>query len=318
MDPRSIAPCLVVLVAVAGCLGGPTATPEPTATDAPTPSPTPTETAASPTATASGGTATPTADRGTPTPAMSAGTVTVEYVVRTGDLPDEVVAANATLTVAFADTHIYNCDGVSTSAASGSFSTPTQTPDLDRDLDCLRYGGMQVGLADLNGSRSLGAYTVPAAAVSEYALVVRDLTLTLANGTVVEDVYAGAFRAHTARDARGGTVGAEIDVDRRPADATPRPNRGAHADSSYETGSSEFAPETGEPPVRYRLATGGSVADGELTVRVTRDGAPANVTLSTVGAAESRYRTGADGLVALDITSPEIVEIEATVDGRER
>jgi len=48
---------------------------------------------------------------------------------------------------------------------------------------------------------------------------------------------------------------------------------------------------------------------------VTRDRPPANVTLTVVGATDSRYHTGADGLVALDIVSPEIVEIEAAVDG---
>ena len=74
-------------------------------------------------------------------------------------------------------------------------------------------------------------------------------------------------------------------------------------------------PGTPGPTDRSRLSTGGSVADGELTVRVTRDRPPANVTLTVVGATDSRYHTGADGLVALDIVSSEIVEIEAAVDG---
>jgi hypothetical protein len=40
------------------------------------------------------------------------------------------------------------------------------------------------------------------------------------------------------------------------------------------------------------------------------------VTLSAVGAAQSRYRTGADGIVGVEITSPTIVEFEATVADR--
>jgi len=41
-------------------------------------------------------------------------------------------------------------------------------------------------------------------------------------------------------------------------------------------------------------------------------GAPAADT-TTAGDAQSRYRTGADGLVAAEITDPEIVEFEAVV-----
>ncbi|QLH81784.1 hypothetical protein [Halosimplex pelagicum] len=314
MTARTAALGIALLVVLGGCAGAPGTGSE---TPGPTDTLTPERTTTAPTAPETpDGTPTPTAEEGTPTPAASGENTTVEYVVRAGDLPAEVAAANVTLGVAFADTSIYNCDGVSPSDASGSFSTPTQTPDLDRDLDCLRYGGLSLDLADLNGSRSLGSYAVPASAVAEYSLVVRDVTVTLENGTVVDDVYAEAFRAHTARDARSRAVGVEIDIDRRAADATPRPNSRAHPDSSYETGSSEFDPAAGEAPVRYRLSTGGSVADGELAVRVTRDAAPANVTLTTVGAAEPRYRTGPDGLVTLDIVDPEIVEIEATVAGR--
>lgn len=307
---------IALLVVLGGCLGGPAAeTDTPGATDTPTLDPTTTAPTEPPTAATPDVTHTPMADRGTPTPATGGETTTVEYVVRAGDLPDEVASANVTMAVAFAESNIYHCDGDVRSAGSGGFSTPTQTPDLDRDLDCLRYGNVTLDLADLNGSRSLGAFSVPSSAVAEYALVVRDVSLTLDDGTVVEDVYAERFRAHTARDARSRTVGVEIDVGRRPADATPRPNPRANPDSPYETGSSEFAPEDGEPPVRYALATGGSVADGEVTLRVTRDGAPANVTVTAVGASEPRYRTGSDGLVGIEIASPEIVEFEVEIRG---
>ncbi|QPV64089.1 hypothetical protein I7X12_05540 [Halosimplex litoreum] len=305
MDARIVAVGLALFVAFAGCLGGPGAdaeTPEPTDTPAPDrPSTTDTPTTATP-------------DRGTPTPALGGETTTVEYVVRAGELPEGVASANATMAVAFAETNVYHCDG--DFGSGGGFGTPTPTPDLDHDLDCLRYGGLTVDLADLNGSRSLGAFSVPRSAVDEYALVVRDVTVTLDDGTVVEDVYAEQFRAHTVRNADSSAYGVEIDLDDRPPGATPRPNPRPHPDSSYEVGSSEFEPETGDSPVRYALSTGGSVADGEMTVRVTRDGAPANVTVTAVGAAEPRYRTGADGIVGVGITSPEIVEFEAAVVDR--
>ena len=303
MNARAVAVGLALLVAFAGCLGGPATDAE---TTGPTDTPTPDRLS---TTTAPPAAATP--DPGTPTPATGAETTTVEYVVRAGELPEAVAAANVTLAVAFAETNIYHCDG--DFASGGGFGTPTPTPDLDHDLDCLRYGGLTVDLADLNGSRSLGSFAVPRSAVAEYALVVRDVTVTLDNGTVVEDVYAEHFRAHTVRDARSRTVGVEIDLDDRPPGATPRPNPRPHPDSPYQTGSSEFEPETGTAPVSYHLSTGGSVADGEVTVGVTRDGAPANVTVAAVGAAQSRYRTGGDGIVGVEITSPEIVEFEAAV-----
>jgi|GEM_PF-3006657 len=308
MTARTAALGIVLLVVVGGCLGAPGTDPE---TSGPTDTPTPERTTTAPTPATPDATHTPTVDRGTPTPATASDTTTVEYVVRAGDLPDEVAAATVTLAVAFAESNIYHCDG--DFGSGGGFGTPTPTPDLDRDLDCLRYGGLTVDLADLNGSRSLGTFAVPESAVDEYALVARDVVVTLDNGTVVEGVYAEQFRAHTARDAQSRTVGVEIDLDERPPGATPRPNPRPNPDSPYEVGSSEFEPEAGDSPVRHALSTGGSVADGELTVRVTRDGAPANATLTVVGAGDSRYHTGADGLVALDIVSPEIVEIEAAV-----
>jgi hypothetical protein len=204
-----------------------------------------------------------------------------------------------------------------TATPAGVSPTPEQTPtpDLDWDLDCLRYGNLTVDLAALNGSRSIGAYSVPASAVAEYALVVRDVDVTLENGTTVSDVYAEHFRAHTARDQGSQTVGVEIDVRSRPDDATPRPVPRDHPNSPYEAGSSEFAPGTVEPPVPYALATGGNVSDGgQVTVRVTREGAPIGVPLEVVGGANGRYRTGADRVVSVRITSPEVVEIEATID----
>lgn len=328
MRTRVVAIGFVLLLGVAGCLGGPgtgtagTGTPETTESPATGPISATTESPGTGPTTATDVAATDTmpgadttTDSRTPTPARSDGNVTVEYVVRAGDIPEDVASVNVTLVVAFADHNIYHCDGDMGSAGGHGFGTPTPTPYLDHDVDCLRYGNVTLDLTDLEGSRSIGSYTVPASAVGEYALVVRDMTVTLENGTTVEDVYAEHFRAHTVREPRSRTVGVAIGVTERPPEATARPHRTRHADSPYESRAAEFTPGDVETPVRYRLATGGSVAEGEqLAVRVSRDGDPAAVSLDVVGAAEDRYHTGPDGVAAVEITSPDIVEIEVKTD----
>lgn len=184
---------LVILGAIlgAGCLGFAGSGPDtPTSTPAPTDTPTSTEpppTLPSP----DDGPETPTepTDSASPTasqPDNSVGGGTVSYRLRRSSVPDEVASVSVTFQIVFVETG-EDFGPCYREVHDGPYK-PTITPIATPSGDCNRSAPISVDIAALDSERDLGTFTAPPNARG-HALIVTDVTATLANGTEVTSIF---------------------------------------------------------------------------------------------------------------------------------
>jgi len=205
---------VTLCVALAGCAALPGLSTE-------TPgAPTPTGTGAAGTA----GTAQTTGittGTGTAPPATGTGTgtatatprpenVTVEYVIRAGSVPAAFQSVTVEFEVVFAErsSDLEECIGT----LLGSRYEPTPTPLPTPVGGCRSASGLRADLAALNGTETLGPFTVPGRFDGAYALVVRDVAPVYGNGTAPTAIHDTDFRAHVQPGRGPGRHGVEIGV----------------------------------------------------------------------------------------------------------
>jgi hypothetical protein len=157
----------------------------------------------------SGGDASPT-DSVTATPRP--GQVSVEYVLRAGQIPDDVAHVNVDLAVYLAE----RPDDIESCTAGAPLSDnrydPTPTPLPTPAGQCTSFTVDEVDVAALDSPRLLGPFEASATYSGGHTLVVHDVTVVLDDGTTVSDVYDTDFRAVTERATPAGTYGVEIGV----------------------------------------------------------------------------------------------------------
>jgi hypothetical protein len=202
---RATVPTLAValLLVLAGCTTGPgaggTASPTATPTEQPT-SPTtvsPTDQSPSPTDQSPSTTDTRTPS-GTP----------VEYVVRPGEIPDEVASYVVTIQIVFVETP-EDLGPCYSEIYYGPYK-PTITPLGPPEGECHRTETVEVDLTEIDGERSLGEFTAPASARG-HAVIVTDVTATLDDGTTLSKVKGiGGHEALRDANRPSGTYGVEI------------------------------------------------------------------------------------------------------------
>jgi len=210
----------LLLVSLCVCLAGCAALPG-LSTETPG-SPTATGTGAAGTAGA-GQTTAATTGTGAAPPATGTGTrtgtatstprpenVTVEYVLRAGSVPAAFQSLTVELEVVFAErsSDLDECIGT----LLGSRYEPTPTPPPTPVGDCRTESGLRADLAALNGTQTLGPFTVPGRFDGAYALVVRDVAPVYANGTAPTAIHDTDFRAHVQPGRGPGRYGVEIGV----------------------------------------------------------------------------------------------------------
>lgn len=280
--PRSTL-LVALLVALAGCAGGPASpTSSPASpSDSPTAVPIPSD---SPTSTT--------------TPRQSG---TIAYAVRAGGPAlKEFRSVNVTFaTVAFQNGTRHQCHG---KLAEGTF-TPTPTPEMDLGLDCVVFvRNVTLDLTDATEATALGEYTVPSVVAEDTYLVVKGLNGTLKGGTHVPfgedddfDVIGSGHRIGD-RILYGVTFSVAKNDD----------------GEGYWLSYGGFAPDPSlDPSTSYTFDVEGEIRNGEtVTISVSRNGQPANTVLHIEGAERERYETGSDGEVAVEVTGAEVFEVE--------
>lgn len=288
--PTALLALVLVLVLVsAGCLGVAPGTPTGTTTDTPPTRATPT--------------ATPT-DRPTPR-----STATVEYVFRAeGSALSEFRSLNVTVrTVAFQHGTRHQCHG--RLVGPDVTLTPTRTPQRDHDVDCAVFRlNRTVDLTEHRDASSVGRFAVPARLADDTYLVVNAHNGTLESGErVVFDPDDPGFVAYaSAVEREGGTTRRLVTFEVEES----------YGEYGVDDSAGRRSPSTGdvpavEPRVAWSLSVDGEVArDATVTLRVTRDGAPARTTLEVDGDTDhERYETGPDGTVRVEIGDPSVFEV---------
>lgn len=216
MHERSLlAVGLVAVVLLAGCLsGGPGGTvtaPETPATTAPG--------AASPGTVTGAPEATDTrtgtgANTGTGTPSPD-GTA-VEYVIRPGEIPDDVSSVAVTLQAVFV-TDTADLGPCYPEVFSGPYK-PTITPLRTPSGECLRSEPVTIDLAATEGDRPVEV-TAPARAEG-HALLVTEITATRENGSDVDGIKGtGGVDLLAISERPEGRYGVEIGLERVDTDA---------------------------------------------------------------------------------------------------
>lgn len=162
------------------------------------------------------GTPTAGAEDGSPTPTTTptAEPVTVEYVVRAGSIPDEFDSVTVHFEVAFAENRgdVRECTGTMMDSRYDPTPTPLPTPSGE----CHTVEDLTVDLTGINGTRSLGTFTVEGRFGTEHALVVHDVVPTDENGSRVERIHDTDFRGLERHGP--GRYGLEIGVSDAPED----------------------------------------------------------------------------------------------------
>lgn len=231
-----------------------------------------------------------------PTPRES---VRVHYVLTVGgDALDEFRSVNVTVrSVAFREGTGSQCHGPL--YPEDATLTPTKTPDADRGIDCLVFEtDRTLDLTEVEGTVSLGAYTVPAVVADDTFIVVTVHGGTLQNGTRVQfDPDDPGFALEPRREGEVGRVG--ISVDRY---------RGGYGVGPGEAGTARVT-----PAVEYAAGVDGRIRNDEsVTVSVTRDGAPLREQAISVD--DRVVTTGSDGSVTVDVANARVFEIEVPVN----
>ena len=206
--------CLLCLLAGCGALPGVSVETPVNATSAGTDGPA--ATTGAPTA-GDGGAASPTGTAGgsgdetaTPTPTPEPADLTVEYVIRPGAVPSEFQSVTVEFEVVFAEqaSDLDRCIGT----LLGSKYEPTPTALPTPTGACQSQSGLSVDLTGIDGTETLGPFTVDGRFDGAYALVVRDVVPVFADGTAPTAVYDTDFRAHTQRGRGSGRYGVEIGI----------------------------------------------------------------------------------------------------------
>lgn len=158
-------------------------------------------------------TATPTGTSPTPD-----GNVSVEYVVRAGDLPDELRSVTVKVQVVLAEraSDMGPCWG---EAFTGPYQ-PTPTPVATPSGDCYRSASVDFGLSDGEDDGSRIWVAAPGSFDAGHGLVVTDVQATYRNGTTTAAIRGTG--GHLARSVRGrpdGSHGVELALEPAPADA---------------------------------------------------------------------------------------------------
>jgi hypothetical protein len=190
---------LALVVAVAGCLA---LTPDNSPTDGATPTVESTQTDAmlsteSTTAT----------DRG------SSRNATVEYVIASGGVPDELGSVTVTMQAVFVEsTDDFERNACWRGTYHGPYK-PTPTPIGTPSGDCGSAQQLTLDLGELDGTRTLEV-TVPARFDAGHGLVVTDVTATDRNGTSVPTIRgADGHRASIVRGHIDGQYSVEFAID---------------------------------------------------------------------------------------------------------
>ncbi|MFC7142611.1 hypothetical protein ACFQMA_22605 [Halosimplex aquaticum] len=222
---------ILLCLVVAGCIGGPGPSTPASGTETPaggvTPTAetgdgagsgvdTPTPTPGSETSHRSTPAESTTSDgrSGTPT---AAGNVSVEYLVRVDSLPDHV----ANVTIEFGSAYfsevpddLRSCSGVE--PLMDNRYDPTPTPLPTPAASCWEADAPSVTLAPGDGTRSLGRFTASERYSGGHMLVVRDVVVTLENGTAATQIYDTDFRAVYRTEPAAGRHGVGFTVDYDP------------------------------------------------------------------------------------------------------
>lgn len=190
---RPAVPALLLAVALvgAGCTApSPGVTPSNVATATPTPTHRAMPTDTPP---ADG---TPRSDTSTPSATPVPEPVSVEYVVRPGEIPAEVRSVSLTARVVFAETaRDVTRNRCWRKTYYGPFK-PTPTPIGFPQGECYRSDPVTVTLTARNDTTSLGQFTAPGRFTAGHALIITDVTATHQNGTTLTRIQGrGGHRA---------------------------------------------------------------------------------------------------------------------------
>lgn len=272
----------VVLLVLAGCVGGPG-------------SPSPTD--SSVTETVPTGTA-PTEDAASPSPPPHH-PVRVHHVLgAAGHALSEFRSVNVTVrSVAFREGTESQCHGPL--YPEDATLTPTKTPDPDAGVDCVVFRTERtLDLTAIDGGVSLGAYTVPAVVADDTFVVVTPRNGTLKDGTTVTFAPDDpGFLVEPTHDGDLARVGLSVERDR----------------SGYGVGPGTTDAADSTPAVEYAVGVDGRIRNGEsVTVSLTRNGEPLAEQSLTVGSRS--VRTNRDGSVAVEIENARVFGIEVPVN----
>lgn len=200
--------CLLCLLAGCAALPGISVDTPENATSAGTAGP---ATTAAPTAGGGTAAASPTGTAaGTPTPTPEPTDLTVEYAVRAGAIAPEFQSVTVEFEVVFAEraSDLDRCIGT----LLGSKYEPTPTALPTPAGGCQSESGLSVDLTGIDGTETLGPFTVDGRFDGAYALVVRDVVPVFEDGTAPTAVYDTDFRAHTQQTRGSGRYGVEIGI----------------------------------------------------------------------------------------------------------
>lgn len=172
--------CLIPLVA--GCTVGPlgSAGSTPTGSESQTPTVQP-PSESTPTTTNSP----PSPARTMSSPEAAGDTRAINYVIRSGSIPDEFSSVYVTARVVFVDQPA-DLGPCYPRVFSGPYK-PTLTPISTPSGECHRSVPVTVDLTDMTGERSLGNFTAPRT-TSGHALLITDLRVERHNGTTVKSI----------------------------------------------------------------------------------------------------------------------------------
>jgi len=145
-----------------------------------------------------------------PTPTAEPEDLTVEYAVRPGAIASAFQSVTVEFEVVFAEraSDLDRCIGT----LLGSKYEPTPTALPTPTGACQSQSGLSVDLTGIDGTETLGPFTVDGRFDGAYALVVRDVVPVFADGTAPTAVYDTDFLAHAQRGRGSGRYGVEIGI----------------------------------------------------------------------------------------------------------